>query len=73
MFFTSVFLASFSAVTAGLLDEITTSPKNLIKNLNDYFSKDIKIKMKLIYQGIINSLPYSSINLTINGIVLKPY
>ena len=73
IFATSLFVAGFSGVTAGLIDGVTTSSKDLIKNFQMHSSKNITTKLKLLKQGVTNSLPHSGINFFVNGLVLKPY
>jgi len=70
--FTSAFIASFSGLTAGLLEGITKTPNDMVDNLLKHTQKGAKTKMDLLKQGIFNSIPYSSINTFLNGVTLKP-
>lgn len=73
IFTTSLLIGSFSGVTAGLFEDVTKSPKEMIENFVTLSGKSFKTKMNLLKQNILDAVPYAIINSITSGLVVSAY
>jgi hypothetical protein len=69
---TSLFVGSFSGITASMFDGVSRNSKDAVDNFLQHSSRDFKIKIKLLKTGLINSFPTAVYNSYLNGFYLSP-